>query len=160
MKRVRWRLSVGLAALLPLASFSQAPRPVTPAAAKTKLEAVADTHLLMEGLLQSNYRGLNRLLKEKPTDAETWAFARGQALLLGESGNLLMLRPPRNQGQEAWMQRSADLREAGARLGRNLAARDYARSRAGVVELANVCNRCHGTFRIRTEIVPFGREEE
>src|SRR5687768_9503071 len=76
-------------------------RPATQPQAKPapRLEAVADTKLLMEGLNQSNLRGLEKLLKERPADVETWAFLRGQALLVAETGNLLMLRPPRNQGQ-------------------------------------------------------------
>jgi len=123
---------------------------------KPKLEAVAETHLLMEGLLQSNFKGLSRILKDKPTDVEAWTFARGQVLIIAETGNLLMLRPPRNTGSEAWMQRATELRESASRTARNLAARDYQRSRAGVVEMANICNRCHQTFRVKTEVVPFG----
>src|SRR5438105_15939040 len=64
-----------------------------------RFEALAETKLLMEGLNQSNYRSLEKLLKEKPADADTWTFARGQALLIAETGNLLLLRPPRNQGR-------------------------------------------------------------
>src|SRR4051812_28081921 len=69
-----------------------------PAAPKfvPRFEAVAETRLLMEGLAHANYQGLERLLKEKPADADTWGFARGQALLIAETGNLLLLRPPRN----------------------------------------------------------------
>ena len=62
-----------------------------------KLEAVAETRLLMEGLAQANFRGLERLLAEKPGEVKTWTFARGQALLIAETGNLLMLRPPKAQ---------------------------------------------------------------
>src|SRR5207247_369538 len=70
-----------------------------------RLEAVAETKLLMEGLNQANFRGLENLLKQKPADLEAWTFARGQALLIAETGNLLLLRPPRNQGQAAWQMR-------------------------------------------------------
>jgi hypothetical protein len=35
------------------------------------LEPVAETRLLMEGLNAANFKGLNRLLREKPADAET-----------------------------------------------------------------------------------------
>src|SRR5437016_6311219 len=66
-----------------------------------KLEPVAETKLIMEGLLHANFRGLERLLNQKAPDAQAWKFARGQALLVAEGGNLLMLRPPKNQGQQA-----------------------------------------------------------
>ena len=61
-------------------------------------EAVADTRLLMEGMVNANYRSVGKLLKNKPADRETWVFVRGQAILIAESGNLLLLRPPRGRG--------------------------------------------------------------
>ena len=67
-----------------------------------KLEPVAETKLLMEGLLHANFRGLERILNQKTPDAQGWTFARGQALLIAEGANLLMLRPPKNQGEQAW----------------------------------------------------------
>src|SRR5262245_21701304 len=74
-----------------------------------RFEAVAETRLLMEGLNLPNYRGLERLLKDKPADPETWTFARGQALLIAEAGNLQLIRPPRTAaGQDAWFQRAME----------------------------------------------------
>ena len=143
------------------------PRPspgtAAPAAApkfKPKMEAVAETKLLMEGINQVNYRGLDRLLQQRPGDDETWRFVRGQALLIAETGNLLMLRPPRSGGQEDWMRRSTELREAAARLGRLTASRDYERSRAALGEVANACNHCHQTFRVPTRVGPAARPGE
>ncbi|MBY0527936.1 MAG: cytochrome c [Gemmataceae bacterium] len=130
-------------------------QPAPPARTTPRLEPVAETRLLMEGLAQSNFRGLERMLTRKPEDAESWAFARGQALLLAETANLLMLRPPRNSGQDAWMDRAMDLRAAAGRLARAAADNDYERSRAGLGEVANTCNRCHQAFRVTTRIVPF-----
>jgi hypothetical protein len=118
-------------------------------------QAVAETRLLMEALNQANFRGLEKLLGEKPANAEAWTFARGQALLIAETGNLLLLRPPR-QGQIIWMDRSADLRTAATRLARAAGERDYDRSRAELKEVANCCNRCHQTFRVPVRLAPFG----
>jgi len=120
-----------------------------------KMEAVAETKLLMDGLAHANFRGLERLLTEKPAEMQAWTFARGQALLLAETGNLLMLRPPRKQGQAVWFERAADLRKQATQLAGTLAQRDYAGSRAGLQRLAQACNRCHQTFRVEVEIVPF-----
>ncbi len=119
-----------------------------------KLEAVAETKLLMEGINQTNYRGLERLLQQRPTDDDTWRFVRGQALLIAEGGNLLMLRPPRSGGQEDWMRRSTELRETAATLARLAGAQDFERSRAAFGDVANACNRCHQTFRVPTRIGP------
>jgi hypothetical protein len=137
---------------------AQTPRPKTqpkPApASPLPLQAVAETRLLMEGLALANFRGLDTLLKEKPADAESWAFARGQALLIAETANLLLLRPPRNDGRDPWINRTMDLRNAAISLARNISDRDYAKSKAGLVGLANACNRCHQTFRVDFRIGP------
>jgi hypothetical protein len=134
----------------------KAPRPSSevPPRFSPKLEAVAETKLVMEGVNKANYLGLERLLQQQPADDDTWRFIRGQALLIGEAGNLLMLRPPRSGGQEDWMRRATDLREAGANLARLASARDYDKSKAALVNVANVCNRCHQTFRVPTRVGP------
>jgi hypothetical protein len=133
-----------------LGSHAQTPGKVVP-----KLEAVAETRLLMEGLAHANFRGLERKLSPKPVDAQDWAFARGQALLIAETANLLMLRPPKNQGEVAWFERSMELRSQAMQLAQHLAKKDLERSRAGLQQLAGSCNRCHQTFRVPVEIIPF-----
>ncbi len=129
-----------------------APRPAP--RFEPKFEAVAETKLLMEGLAQSNYLSLAKILRDKPADVETWAFARGQALLLAETGNLLLLRPPRNQGRDTWMKQAMEMREAAKDLARQAGSRDLQRSRAAFVELTGTCNRCHHTFRVPVRIGP------
>ena len=135
---------------------TQLPQP-TPGKARPKLQAVAETKLLMDGLAHANFRGLERHLTQKPDDPQAWTFARGQALLLAETGNLLMLRPPRSQGQDAWFEHATDLRGRATQLAQALAKRDYLESRAAFVQVANSCNRCHQTFRIDVEIEPFAQ---
>jgi hypothetical protein len=147
--------AVGLCLLFLSGTIGQGQAP--PTKATPKLEAVAETKLLMNGLAHANFRGLERLLTEKPAEAQAWSFARGQALLVAETANLLLLRPPRNQGQAAWFERAVDLRKQATQLAGTLSQRDYAASRAGLQRLAQSCNRCHQTFRIDVEIVPFVR---
>jgi hypothetical protein len=120
-----------------------------------KLTPIAETRLLMEGLAHANFRGLERILKQKPAGAQSWTFARGQALLIAETANLLMLRPPKNSGEIPWMARAMDLRSAAAQLAQTIAKRDYEGSRQGLVNLAGLCNRCHQTFRVKVQIVAF-----
>lgn len=127
------------------------------AKAAPKPEPVAETRLLMEGLAASNLRGLGKLLRDKPAEAEAWGFARGQALLIAETGNLLLLRPPRS-GQDTWAGHAADLRDAGGKLARAAAEKDYPKSRAGLAAVANVCNRCHNAFRVPNRVDPFAAE--
>jgi hypothetical protein len=111
----------------------------------------------MEGLNQANYRGLERILRDKPTEQEAWTFARGQALLIAETGNLLLLRPPKNKGQDIWMDRAAELREAATALARAAARRDHERSVNAFRDLALACNRCHQEFRVSVRLTPFSQ---
>src|SRR6516162_10265085 len=149
---LRCALWFSVAALLTLApsASTQPPGKVQP-----KLEPVAETHLLMEGLAHANFRGLEKLLTQKPADVQTWTFARGQALLIAETGNLLMLRPPKSQGQATWFERASDLRSSAQQLAKTIASQDYDKSKAGLVSLAATCNRCHQAFRVAAEITVF-----
>ncbi len=121
-------------------------------------EPIAETKLLMNGLAAVNLRGLGKHLREKPTEAEAWTFARGQALIIAETGNLLLIRPPRTNGQELWLGHAADLRDAADKLARATVAKDYPKARAGLAGVANVCNRCHQTFQVPNRVDPFAEE--
>ena len=48
-------------------------------------------------------------------------------------------------------------RKQATQLAMTLAQRDYPGSRAGLQQLAASCNRCHQTFRVEVEIVPFAQ---
>jgi hypothetical protein len=159
----RIRLTVALAGLAGLCLFApRSPsqvreRPASPAptAPPPRLVPVAETRLVMEGLTKPNFDGLARTLRQKPADAEGWTFARGQALLVAESANLLLIRPPRTrQAQEVWAPRAVELREAGVKLAQAAGARDYVAARAGLASLTNACNRCHEAFRVPVRITP------
>jgi hypothetical protein len=151
---VRWLAAVAM--IIATAGWTSPQQPRNPAPKpRPRLEAVAETKLLMEGLMQANFRGLERNLKQSPADDAGWIFARGQALLIAETGNLLLMRPPRSGGQDVWNDLAADLRERGTRLARAAAAKDLDRSRAALLELATACNRCHQTFGQATRITPF-----
>jgi hypothetical protein len=131
-------------------------RPPAPAVPKfePKFEAVAETRLLMEGLAQPNYDSLGKFLTRNPGDPETWTFARGQAILIAETGNLLLLRPPRNQGRDTWMKEAMDMRQAATAVARAAGSRDLEKSRAALANLTTACNHCHQTFRIPVRVGP------
>ena len=120
-----------------------------------KLEAVAETKLLMEGLAHPNFAALAKGLNLKPADDESWMITRGQSLLIAETGNLLMLRPPKGRpAQGEWMQHATDLRVAAAKLANATGDRDFGGSRTAFAGLANVCNRCHEKFEVKTRVSP------
>jgi hypothetical protein len=127
--------------------------------AAPKLEPVAETKLLMNGIAEPNSRALGKLLAAKPKDAEGWAFARGQALLLGEMGNLLMMRPPKTKaGENSWLTDAADLRDSATAVARAAAEKDLVQARTALAGVANSCNRCHQTFRVGVRVDPFAGE--
>jgi hypothetical protein len=125
-----------------------------PGTAVIRPEPIAETKLLMEGINQPNFRGMQQLLAKEPATVEQWTFLRGQALLVAETGNLLLLRPPKNQGDESWQVLSAAQRSAATRLARAASDRDYVRSRVALAELTNACNKCHRTFRVPAQLDP------
>src|SRR5262249_1701668 len=133
----------GLALILlaGVTGHGQTPAPAPAAKITPRLEPVAETRLLMEGLAHANFRGRGRSLTQGPGGEQGWKFARGQALLLAETANLLMLRPPKNQGQPLWFERATELRSQATKLALALAQRDYAASRAGLKQVAATCNR-------------------
>ena len=154
MSRARWLALAALPALLLVGSVGSQSPSGTNSKTPPRLVPVAETKLLMEGIAQVNFQGLEKNLKNADIDAEGWTFARGQALLVAECGNLLMLRPPKNSGQDAWMRTASELRDNASSLSRVLATRDLARSRSGLNQLATTCNKCHQSFRVQTRLTP------
>jgi hypothetical protein len=132
--------------------------PKAPPKAQPKLEPIAETQLIMEGMADTNFRGLERILQQKPNEVKAWTFARGQALLIAESANLLILRPPKSSGQSVWFDRAVELRTSAQQLARTISSQDYDQSKAGLVSLAGTCNRCHQSFRVDVKIIPFGEK--
>ncbi|CAN5331220.1 hypothetical protein BH11PLA2_BH11PLA2_01610 [soil metagenome] len=146
-----------LAGFCLVTTHAQLPSPKANAAkTEPKLEAVAETKLLMNGLIEANFNGLTKTLKDKPAEAEAWQFARGQALLIAEGGNLLMLRAPKTKpAQENWLAKSQALRDAGVKLADAATKRDYLAARTAMAGLANSCNRCHEAQQVKKVIEPF-----
>jgi hypothetical protein len=159
MARLRLLAIVVVAAgLLTIPGVSQSPNSKPRVA--PKLVPVAETKLLMEGIAHPNFQGVGKILKADQVDNEGWAFARGQAILIAETGNLLMLRPPNNNGQDSWMKGAMDLRESATDLARIVATKDRRQSRVALTSVANVCNKCHQSFRVGTTITAFEEAEE
>ena len=128
--------------------------------AAPKMEPVAETLLLMQGINLPNFQGIEKLLREKPSEADAWKFLRGQALLIAENGNLLMLRPPHNAGEAVWQEKAAAMRTQATKLANVIAEGDFTRSRAGLIDLASACNDCHGRFRVSARVLPFSDQAE
>lgn len=127
-------------------------------ASRHRLVPLAETRLLMEGLTNANFLGLEKLLRADELDPEAWGFARGQALLIAESGNLLLLRAPRDARQEPWMKLAGEMRDSAGQLARWVQRRDLAQSRTAMSELAGRCNACHQAFEAGVRIQAFQQD--
>ncbi len=69
-----------------------------------------------------------------------------------------MLRPPKNQGEQSWFERTMELRSLATQLAQVAGRKDLERGRTSLQTLANSCNRCHQTFRVQVQITPFENE--
>ncbi|MDP2053024.1 MAG: hypothetical protein Q8N52_09005 [Acidobacteriota bacterium] len=79
------------------------------------------------------------------TDAE-WTTLEGQALMVAESANLLML-PGRARDQKQWMADSILMLEAGAAAVKAAKAKDVAGIAALSDQLMESCTSCHKNYR-------------
>lgn len=79
------------------------------------------------------------------TDAE-WTVLQGQALMVAESANLLML-PGRARDQKQWMADSKLMLDAGAAAYKAAQAKDAAAIAALSDQLMESCTSCHKNYR-------------
>jgi hypothetical protein len=147
--------SLGVLLLTASVGSQQVPQPTQKI--KPTLQPVAETRLIMEGLANANFRGLEKLLKEEPASVQAWTFARGQALLIAETSNLLLIRPPKGEAQNIWFENAMTLRVTATQLAAAAAEKDYAKAKGLFLSVAKSCNSCHSTFSVPVQIQPFAQ---
>ena len=118
----------------PPADSQLAPRPV-----------VEDMHQFMEYVFEPNYKTLRLHLAEAPSDKNAWKAIKAGSLSLAESGNLLLMRAPEEDGDQ-WRQLSAAVRGQGGELYQAARARDYQTSLVHYRAMIEQCNACHTRF--------------
>ncbi|HUA84797.1 MAG TPA: hypothetical protein VMB85_13115 [Bryobacteraceae bacterium] len=109
-------------------------------------ELVGSVSRLMIDIIYPTSDALFYIERSPPKTDVEWNAIRGQALMLAESGNLLML-PGRARDQGNWMKDSKELIDA-ARLAYQAAA---AKDMRGVLDqserLTQACVTCHRQYR-------------
>jgi hypothetical protein len=83
---------------------------------------------------------------EMPTDRE-WAHLEDQALLLAESGNLLMIGP--RAADTTWVSQSRALVDQGAMAYEAIQAKDVDRLLKTTDEILATCKACHQRYAIK-----------
>ena len=87
---------------------------------------------------------------EAPKNDEEWAKVRNNALLLAEAGNLLMIGD-RAKDQDAWMQMSLALVDAGTAAFKAAEAKNAEGVMMAGDALYNSCEGCHMKYQPKTE---------
>ncbi len=143
-------LVVGLGSL-----FGTAPAPARDADKAPALVPVPTSmHDFMEGVFQGPYKRLKLVMIAEPKDNAGWKAIRGDALILAEGGNLLLLRKPEKDADE-WTKYSVASRDAGADMVKAAKAKDYPASKKAYEAMLNHCNACHKKFdNGKNQLVP------
>jgi hypothetical protein len=146
------RLGVPFAAALLAALIATSIAPIRPTVGAGgardghDLTPLVDTHEFMEHVVEGTFATLKQGLSEKPADTKAWRTVRDTSLLLGESGNLLLIRKPDDADASHWSKLAIALRESGDTLSKAAKAKDYDASRKAYLALVHTCNACHSEY--------------
>lgn len=136
----RLPICLGLAAtlLLALAAISQ----------ERELKAVATVTQLMQAMVIPASNALFNLPRNVPADDQGWSEVQNSAVILAESGNLLMIGS-RAQDSEVWRATSRALVDAGEVALRAAQARDVESIADAGNQIIEACESCHEKHWIR-----------
>ncbi len=119
------------------ASLAQAP---------TTFHAVGNMSQLMIDIIYPTSDALFYVDRDPPKNEHEWNVLRAQALMLAESGNLLMMES-RARDQENWIKYSKALIDLGATAFKAAQAKDLDGIRALNDPLNDACVSCHLQYR-------------
>lgn len=135
MSRFRWLLPI--AALLAL---------VTAGAQEATVSPVASVKQLHDALITPTSDVLFGAESSMPKDTAAWGAVRNSALLLAESGNLLMLQG-RARDAGDWMKLSRGLVDAAAAAMKAADARNIEALIEANGRIVAICENCHEPYR-------------
>ena len=137
---------VGLAAVNLLSENGSDARAESPSKTKITAQAVEDDmHEFMEYVFQPTYKRLKVAMASEPTDNGTWKAIKSDALILAESGNLLLIRKP-HEHANVWTEHSVAVRQLGGNLYQAARKKDYKSARQNYRSMLMKCNSCHNKF--------------
>jgi hypothetical protein len=127
-------------------------RVITP---KPPFRPVADVRLLMDSMIDPaadvGWNAVATIItsagieERAPKDDSEWTVVRNSAVILMESGNLLMMQPRAKDNRE-WMKTSQGLVDAGAQVLKAAEAQDAAALFASGEVVDNACEACHRIY--------------
>jgi hypothetical protein len=131
--------------LLAGAALAQAP-PAAPQAPASNYRNVGNMSRLMIDIIYPTSDAIFYVDRDEPKTDIQWNALASQALILAESGNLLMM-PGRARDQENWIVDSKLMIDAGAAAYRAARAKDIEGVRAVNDKLYQSCVACHTQYR-------------
>lgn len=135
--RILGVLLIAGACLLAMAAMAQAP---------TSFQPVGNMSQLMIDIIYPTSDALFYVDRDPPKNQHEWGLLRGQALMLAESGNLLMMEG-RARDQENWIKYSKIMIDLGKTAFKAAQAKDLDGIRALNDPLNDVCVNCHLQYR-------------
>lgn len=105
----------------------------------------ADMHEFMEYVCEPPYKRLKAAMANPTPDNAVWKSVKSDALILAESGNLLIGRPPEKEAAE-WLKLAASVRDSGGALYRAAKKKDPAEAHKQWELMLHNCNSCHKQF--------------
>ena len=140
MRTILWLLPAGMVLLALVSAGAQ----------QSTVKPVATVKQLHEAMITPSSDALFDVGREAPKDDKAWAALRNNAVILAESGNLLMLAG-RAKDNGAWMKLSRELVDSGVVALKAAEAKNVdALLKAGDV-IVPVCEKCHEVYRDRPQ---------
>ena len=127
-----WLLLVSVVLLLSSVAMTQQPT----------VKPVASVTQLMRAMIIPASNALFNVTRQAPTNDKEWAAVENNAVILGESGNLLMMGS-RAMNTEAWMKSSQALADAGALALKAAEARNVEAVPDAGNLIVDACETCH-----------------
>src|SRR5579864_3767984 len=100
---------------------------------------------IMQGIVVPASNAIFRIPNEAPKNDKEWAAVQSNALVLAESGNLLML-PGRAKDDGEWMKDSRNLVDAGAAAFKAANAKDADALTEIGEQILTTCSTCHQKY--------------
>lgn len=122
-------------------------------AQEPRVTAVATVKQLCQGIITASSDAIFNVGRQAPSDDAEWLVMQNHALMLAESGNLLMIGG-RARDMNKWMTMSQDLVEAGIAAVRAVEARDVDALLGAGDQLVVVCEACHEPYRDGGQSMP------
>ena len=119
---------------------------LTVAARQPTITAVVSVKQLHDAMIKPSSDAIFSVALEAPKNEREWIAVRNAAVILAESGNLLMLSA-RGSNRGLWMKRSQSLVDAGAMALKAAKARNAGALNKASDRTVIVCESCHVLFR-------------